>query len=257
MIPKSTEFSIKLAETPDEKRAAQRLRYRVFVEELGAKTDPNSAALGIERDVYDDHFNHLILQDKTLPDTDNVVGVYRLLLGEDEGKGLGFYSADEFQLDKIIGCGRKTVELGRSCVDPRYRGGLAMHLLWNGLADHVSEHRIEVLFGVASFPGTDAGAIAHGLSYLHHKHLAPLDLRVAAHGKNAISMDILSEKETDRLAALKQIPPQIKSYLRLGGTVGDGAYVDHEFNTIDVCLVVDTARMTQKYKTYYQRDMSA
>ncbi len=257
MTPYGTEFTIKLAETADELYAAQRLRYRVFVQELGGSTDSASADKGLERDEYDTYFDHLILQDKALPKGDDVIGVYRLLRSDMAVHGARFYTANEFCLDKIRNCGRNTVELGRSCVDKRYRNGAAMHLLWQGLADYVSVHGIEILFGVASFHGTDPAAVSHALSYLHHNYRAPDELRVSAHGANAIAMDILSEKETDHTTALKQIPPLIKAYMRLGGKLGDGAFVDYGFNTIDVCLVMDTVRMAQKYKAVYQRESAA
>lgn len=257
MIPNAGEFSIKLATTPEEIVAAQKLRYRVFVEELGARVDPECTRIGAEVDEFDEYFDHLILQDKSLPQGDDVIGVYRLLRSDVAAKGPGFYSAAEFQLDKIVKSGRKSVELGRSCVDKRYRNGIAMHFLWKGLADYVAAHGIELLFGVASFLGTDRQAIAQALSYLHHNHLAPNDLRVAAQGHNAVGMDIVPASEIDRRAALMQIPPLIKSYLRLGGTVGSGAYIDQGFNTIDVCLIMDTARMSQKYKDFYERDTAA
>lgn len=257
MIPNGANFSIKLAETSAELRAAQRLRYRVFVTELGGRTDAASADLGVERDAYDTHFDHLILCDNDLPADDNVIGVYRLLRSDMAANAAGFYSADEFCLDKIAGSGRKSLELGRSCVDARYRNGGAMHLLWQGLAEYVATHEIEILFGVASFHGTDPRAISHALSFLHHTYLASDDLLVTAYGANAVPMDILPSEKTDRRKALLQIPPLIKSYLRLGGMVGDGAYVDHAFNTIDVCLVMDTLRMSQKYKDFYTRSSAA
>jgi putative hemolysin len=257
MISNDTDFMIKLAETPEEICAAQRLRYRVFVQELGAESSLDLDRSRMEYDAYDTYSDHLVLQDKSLPLGDNVVGAYRLLRGDIALIGPGFYSESEFRLGKISGCGRKSVELGRSCVDARYRNGVVMHLLWNGLADYVATHDIEILFGVASFHGTDPAAISHALSFLHYNYRAPDDLLATAYGANAIAMDILPEKDTDRIVALAQIPPLIKSYIRLGGAVGVGAYIDHGFNTIDVCLVMDTASMAQKYKTFYLRDSAA
>jgi putative hemolysin len=257
MTSNATKFSIKLAQTPAERLAAQRLRYRVFVEELGGTTDRASARRGLECDAYDAYYDHLILQDNTLPETDDVIGAYRLLRSDAKTMGAGFYSAGEFCLDKIKSSGRKSVELGRSCVDVRYRNGVGMHLLWNGLADYVNRHGIEILFGVASFHGTDVQAISHALSYLHHTYPAPADLRVAAVGKNAVAMDILPYDKIDKRKAMRQIPPLIKSYLRAGSTVGEGAYVDFGFNTIDVCLVMDTDRMSRKYRNFYLRDSAA
>ncbi len=257
MTPNNANFSIKLAKSKAELHAAQRLRYRVFVTEFGGATDPDADVLGVERDAYDADYDHLILCDNNLPEADNIVGAYRLLRSDMAVCGKGYYSATEFCLDKIVTCGRNSLELGRSCVDARYRNGIAMHLLWQGLAEYVSDHEIEILFGVASFHGTDPEIISHGLSFLHHNHLAQDDVCVPAYGANAISMDVLPESETDKVVAMQQIPPLIKSYLRLGGAVGEGAFVDHEFNTIDVCLVMDTLRMSQKYKDFYARSSAA
>jgi len=145
------------------------------------------------------------------------------------------------------------VELGRSCVDAEYRGGASMHLLWNGLAEYVLGREIEVMFGVASFHGTDAGQLAQALSFLHYKHLAPEDLRVSAKPEHFQNMDLLPESETDRVAAMSQTPALIKAYLRLGGFVGEGAFIDHDFNTIDVCLIMDTKRMGERYLKFYSR----
>ncbi len=258
MKTNQTQYGVKLAETEAELLAAQRLRYRVFVEEMGASTDPASAVLRLERDGYDTHFDHLILIDKSnLDPQENVVGAYRLLRSEVAANGPGYYSDAEYNLSKIKQSGRKAVELGRSCVDSAHRGGVAMHLLWNGLAEYVLSRDIEIMFGVASFPGLDTRPIAEALSYLHHTHLAPEDLRVKVQPANALAMDILPADQIDRPIARRQIPALIKAYLRLGGFVGEGAFVDHSFNTIDVCLLMDTARMSEKHRSYYVKGQTA
>ena len=128
-----------------------------------------------------------------------------------------------------------------------------MHLLWNGLAAYVLERDIELLFGVASFHGTDPTPLAEALSYLHYEHLAPPDLRVRAHPERYLEMNLMARADIDPIRALRAIPPLIKAYLRLGGFVGEGAYVDEDFNTIDVCVVMDTVRMTERYLQFYQR----
>ena len=245
---------VRLAENEDEINSAQRLRYRVFVEEMGADTSPENHALRRETDQFDPFFDHLILIDRKRAESDpenKVVGVYRLMQGEIAAANIGFYGASEYDLSKLLGLGRKVVELGRSCVDKDYRGGIGMHMMWDALGDYVVRNQIEIMFGVASFHGTDPNEIAHALSYLHHKYLAPEDIRVTAKSDSRAEMDILPMDEIDRSTALKQIPSLIKGYLRLGGFVGDGAYIDHEFNTIDVCLLMDTERMSQKRRAYF------
>lgn len=241
-------FTVKIAETQDELRAAQRLRYDVFVRELGGGGEMVDHEAGLERDKFDPYFDHMLAIDNLTGET---VGVYRLLPGERAVELGQFYSEDEYDLTVLKQSGRKLLELGRSCLHPDYRGGMAMYHLWNGLAAYVTEREIEVLFGVASFHGTDVQELAQPLSQLHHNHLAPLDLRVRAQPDMFQSMDLVAREDLDRRAAMVQVPALIKAYLRLGGFVGEGAFIDHAFNTTDVCLILDTARMNERQKRIY------
>lgn len=242
------EFSVKLVETDDELRAAQALRYDVFVRELGGGGDLVDHEAGLERDQFDPFFDHMIATDT---DTGAVVGVYRLLRDDQAARAGQFYSEDEYDLSVLRRSGRRLLELGRSCLHPDYRGGTAMHHLWSGLADYVALHDIDILFGVASFHGTDIAPLAAPLSMLHHNHLAPPDLRVRARADHFQRMDLIAQDRLDRRAAMVQVPSLIKAYLRLGGSVGEGAYIDKAFNTVDVCLVLDTARLSPRQKRRY------
>ncbi len=249
-------FSVRLAESDDDVAAAQRLRYRVFVEEMGATPSAENAAERRERDRFDPYFEHLLLIDNKPDDPDvecGVVGVYRLLLGARAKQGIGFYGAGEYDLTLLENYPRETLELGRSCVDAGHRGGAGMHLLWVGLGQYVGEHEVGVMFGVASFHGSDPAPLAQALSYLHHNHLAPPDLRVTAIANSRARMDILPPERVDKAEAMRQIPALIKAYIRLGGFVGEGAYIDRDFNTIDVCLLMDTERMVSRYRKFYLR----
>ena len=129
-----------------------------------------------------------------------------------------------------------------------------MYHLWTGLARYVAEHKVEILFGVASFHGTNPDTLAEPLSLLHHRHLAPAHLRVRASEVAYQSMNLIPEAELDRRSAMMQVPALIKAYLRVGGYVGDGAFVDHGFNTTDVCLVMDATRIGEKQKNIYQKE---
>ncbi len=250
MVATSQGFSVRLARDAADLKAAQRLRYDVFVSELGGDGPLVDHDERLEKDRFDPFFDHLLLLDEAKNGA--VVGVHRLLR-EDGAKAAGqFYSEDEYDLGPLRRSGRKLLELGRSCVAPDYRGGTGLFHLWQGLADYVLAHGVEILFGTASFHGTDITPLAQSLSLLHHRHLAPEPLRVRARAYQP--MDLVSEKNIDRKAAMLQIPPLIKAYLRLGGCVGDGAFVDHAFNTTDVCLVMDTAKMTERQKGLYVKD---
>ena len=253
MTPKKPEFTLRLARDEMDIRAAQRLRYRVFVDELGGDGALVDHDAGLERDRFDPHFDHLLLIDenRSVRAEDNVVGVYRLLPSDRVAQAGQYYSEDEYDLARLRESGRKLLELGRSCVDRDYRGGMAMFRLWQGLADYVLDREIEILFGVASFHGTDVAALAEPLSLLHHNHLAPPELRVRARAFQG--MDLVAPDDIDRVGAMRAVPALIKAYLRLGGFVGEGAFVDRAFNTIDVCLVMDTERMSATARATFTR----
>ena len=244
-------FTLTLAEREEDRLAAERLRYEVFVEELGGDGPLVDHAGRFERDPFDPVFDHLVLIDdrRNRAALDHVVGVYRLLPGD---RGHRFYSEDEYDLGCLKNSGRRLLELGRSCVHRDYRNGVALHLLWQELARYVQHRRIELLFGVASLHGTDLAALAPSLALLHHRHLAPSRLRVRARAGAFQDMNLMPLEQVDRVAAMRAVPALLKSYLKLGGFVGEGAFIDHAFNTTDVCLILDTAQMNQRQARIYQ-----
>lgn len=252
-IKQDENLELRLARGPSDVMAAQRLRYRVFVRELGGDGELVDHDAGLEIDRFDPFCQHLLLIDRQRDAEagDHVVGVYRMMSQAGSDRAGGYYSETEFDLAPLRRSGRKLLELGRSCVDESYRRSSAMFLLWNGLARYLAENDIGILFGVASFHGTNLDELAQPLSYLHQTHLSPVGLRVTARGVNAHAMNLQANDTIDRAAALRAIPPLIKAYLRLGGCVGDGCYVDHAFNTTDVCMVMDTTRFSDIQRNRY------
>lgn len=239
-------FSVSLARTDADIQAAQALRYQVFVEEMGASGQQVDHAARLERDYFDAFCDHLLITETR---TNHVIGTYRLMRREQAEAAGRFYSETEYDLDTLKSSGRSLLEVGRSCLHPQFRGGSALFHLWSGLADYVATHRIDVLFGVASFPGTDLDQLAEPLSMLHHGFLAPVSLRCRSEVFQ--SMALLPKEDVDRKRAMLQIPALIKAYLRLGGVIGEGAYVDHSFNTTDVCMILDTCAMTDRQKRMF------
>lgn len=236
---------VRLARDTADLMAAQHLRYRVFIEELGGTGPLVDHANKLECDELDPYFDHLLLVDTRLNPDDgaHVVGAYRLLPDDRLERTNGFYCDREFDLHALKSSGRRLLELGRSCVAKEYRGGPAMLLMWHALAAYVARSGHEILFGAASFHGTDPNALAQPLGLLHHRHLAPPELRVRA--KVYQRMDMVAPDQLDRKAALAQLPSLIKAYLRIGGVVGDGAFIDHDFRTTDICVILDTNVMAR------------
>ena len=235
--------------------SAQELRYRIFYEEMGAVASPETAASKLDRDRFDNDADHLLVIDHALGGS--VVGTYRLLRRRIADRQGGFYTAGEFDISKIVAFPGEIMELGRSCVDIRYRNRATMQLLWKGIAAHVLHHDIRLMFGCASFPGDDPERHAMALSYLHHHHRAPDPICPRALPEHYVDMGILDHEAVDAKAAINGLPPLLKGYLRLGGWVGDGAVVDRQFNTTDVCVVVRIDSLTHRYHKHYARSAGA
>jgi putative hemolysin len=247
-------LELRLAAGPDDIAAAQALRYRVFYDEMQARPSAEGAALRRDIDPFDAVCDHLLAIDTSRPPGPGaVVATYRLLRGSVAREHGRFYTAAEYDIDCLFGYPGEMLELGRSCVAADYRNRPTMQLLWRGIADYVFHHDISLMFGCASLHGTDAAAHALPLSYLHHFHLAPPALRPRALDALYVDMDFIPADQVDQKAALAALPPLIKGYLRLGGFVGDGAVIDEQFNTVDVCIVVKTDLVTERYYKHYSR----
>lgn len=242
---------IRLATSANELDAAQALRYRVFYDEMGAHPLPAMAATQRDFDRYDTACDHLIVVDQQRPTGTQVVGTYRLMRREHAGVAGGFYSAAEYNIAPLTNFPGTIMELGRSCVDAAYRDRATLNLLWRGIAEYLNSHDIDLMFGCASLPGTDPKQLAIQLSYLYHYHLAPEAIRPRALPHRFASMNLLAKGAIDPKRALASLPPLLKGYLRIGAFVGEGAVVDHQFNTTDVCVVVRTEMIAGRYTRHF------
>ncbi|MBU6507071.1 MAG: GNAT family N-acetyltransferase [Alphaproteobacteria bacterium] len=251
-------LEVRLARNEGEIAAAQALRYRVFYQEMGAHPTVETALVQRDFDDFDAFCDHLLVFDHARgAGNDAVVGTYRLIRREAAARVGRFYSAAEYDLRCVAEYPGAVLELGRSCIDPQWRTRPTMQLLWRGIAAYVFDFGIELMFGCASLPGTDPNALAVPLSYLYHHHLAPPALRPRALSDRYLDMNRLPADAFDPAEALNQLPPLLKGYLRLGGFVGDGAVIDQQFNTTDVCIVVKTDLVTEKYYRHYERRVRA
>ena len=252
---RSGDLGVRLAIGRAEIDAAQALRYDIFYNEMGARADAATVARRRDQDMFDEVAEHLVVLDHAASDMRaGIVATYRLIDAAAAARVGGFYSAGEFDIAALLATAGNVLELGRSCVHPRYRGGRAMQLMWRGLAAYVYARRIDVMFGCASLPGTDPDRIADQLTYLHHAHMAPAALRPRALSQHYVEMQRGDASALDVRRTTAALPPLIKGYLRLGGWVGDGAVIDAAFNTIDVAIVVRTDQVTERYMRHYERE---
>lgn len=252
-------LEVRLASTPFEIDAAQSLRYRVFYEEMSAKAD--AVTLASERDVdrFDAICDHLLVIDHSKKDENGqgaIVGCYRLLRQEIADAHGGFYTAGEYDVTPLFagrGAGLRFLELGRSCVLPPYRNRPTVELLWHGILLYVAEHRLDVMFGCASFEGTDPDALALPLSYLHHNYMTPPEWYVRALPDQFVEMNRIPKDQINPREAMRRLPPLIKGYLRAGCYIGDGAVIDHQFNTTDVLILFPVAQISERYKAKWEQ----
>jgi putative hemolysin len=256
-------MEVRLARSPAEVAAAQSLRYQVFYEELTARPTPEMAAARRDFDRFDEYCDHLLVLDHTAGGVGQVVGTYRLLRRSAAEKHGGFYTATEFDISRLLAVPGEIMEVGRACTDVTHRRNRStMQLLWRGIASYAIHYDVKIMFGCASLPGTEPLANARPLSFLHYNHLAPDHLRARALPGRYVRIDLLPPREVEAekavaeleaRATLSALPPLIKGYLRLGGFIGDGAVIDPEFGTTDVCIIVVTDQLAAKYFNHYLR----
>jgi L-ornithine Nalpha-acyltransferase len=249
--------TVRLARNESEVSAAQHLRYRVFYEEYAAKPTEEMARQRRDFDDFDAVADHLIVIDESIADPHKcIVGTYRLLRREAAEKSGAFYTSTEYDINTLLNSGTTLLELGRSCVLAEYRTRPVLQLLWQGITDYMLDHEIGLMFGCASLHGTDIAALSKELAYLHHYHLAPAATRPRALNGQYVDMNLHAKEDIDAKAIFAALPPLIKGYLRLGAYIGEGAVVDSQFNTIDVCIVLPIQQVTARYRKFYARKVN-
>jgi putative hemolysin len=251
-------LEVRMAETDIEVEAAQRLRYRVFYEEMSAVPTPEMRAERRDFDKYDPYCDHMLVIDRSLHDEDGqplVVGTYRMIREAYLDKIGGFYTASEYDLTPMLAAwptNTRYLELGRSCIAEAYRSRTStMQLLWRGLMAYVARFSSDLMFGCASFGGTDPQALALPLSYLHHYHGMPASLRVRARPDLYVEMNLMPKEAIDMKEALRSLPPMIKGYLRAGCVIGEGAVIDRQFDTTDVFIYLPVKDMDPRYMSRF------
>lgn len=233
-------LAVGLASSAEEVRDAQRLRYRVFVEEMGARLDAETP--GIESDRFDPYCQHLIVRDLR---EGRVVGCYRILTETQARRAGGFYSQTEFDLTPILALPGRFMEVGRTCVDAQYRNGATIALLWSGLARFMLMNRFDYLMGCASIPlvgGTEGAAAIY--AQLARRHLSPAGCRV-------VPRHPLPRLQLTDAAPDTEVPPLIQAYLRVGAQIcGEPAW-DPAFNVADLFLLLRADAISARYARHF------
>jgi putative hemolysin len=218
--------------------AAQKLRWQVFADEMGARLP--SRVPGVDQDIYDPYCDHLIVRDEN---SGRVVGTYRILSPQASRRIGGYYSESEFDLTRLGHLRQHLVEIGRSCIDAEFRSGAVIALLWSGLANYMKQNGHEYLMGCASIGMKDGGHNAAGIYNVLTEHMAPLEYRVFP--RCPLPLDRIEAASTP------EVPPLLKGYMRAGAWIcGEPAW-DPDFNTADLLLLMPMSRVEGRYSRHF------
>ena len=249
-------LEVRLTTNERDIRAAQSLRYKIFVDEMGATLSPSAMALELDFDAYDKYCEHFVLLDTNIVGgtSEQIIGTYRILRQQVADRHNGFYSQSEFDIAELTTRHRdkKFVELGRSCVLKEYRNRRSVELLWQGIWAYAGQHQIDVMFGCASFFGAVPAAHAHALSFLYHFAKTSDEWSVGANQAIAHEMDLMPKEAIVAKQVFGALPPLIKGYLRLGASFAPEAVIDQDFNTTDVLVMLPVSQISARYIKHYR-----
>lgn len=250
----------RLARSAAEVRAAQALRYEVFYREMDAHPNPANRLLKRDKDAFDRYCDHLLVIDTETKKND-IVGTYRMMQQSQAREIGGFYSQTEFDLDPLIKANPDAnfLELGRSCILAPYRNKRTMELLWHGTWSHAVANKIDIMFGCASFEGTNPAEFSEALSWLVDNAVLEGNEDCLATAKSFVNLRSFSRSKDDQVdlrRAMAAMPPLIKGYLRLGAKISSHAVVDHQFGTTDVLVVLKVDQINPRYLSHFGADAS-
>ncbi|MDD3088900.1 MAG: GNAT family N-acetyltransferase [Candidatus Omnitrophica bacterium] len=250
VLVESRTFLVKLAETDEEVRQAQRLRFTVFNQDQHRGLSSSEKQM-MDRDEFDKYCIHLLVIKKN---SGEVIGTYRAQLGSIAKDSLGFYSAREYAITGLEGKEDKCLELGRSCVSSRYRGGAAITLLWSAIAKLLIRSRMGYMMGCVSLDEDDPGTAWR--LYDHFKAVGMVHPSIKATPKEEFRLSLpgplSSENGVQDLTLDPVLPPLFKAYIRLGAKICGEPALDREFGTIDFFILVDVSQIPQRYIRHFK-----
>jgi len=239
-------YEVRFAQNKGEVHAAQALRYRIFYAEKNGNPSAEMRAAQRDMDEWDEFGYHIIVIDTRAQTQPAIVGTLRLFYNYCLQPEQQFYTEETFDLTHVRNHYEKHLELSRFCIDSNGRGGAILMLIWKYAMSFIQDNQIDVMFGCASFSGTNIDEHKPILNYLYEHHLAPVALRPSPKVDDYVSITELYEPNAQWDEAQKSIPTLLRGYLKLGARISDAAIIDHAFNTVYVAIYVETANMLRK-----------
>ncbi|MHA1541076.1 MAG: GNAT family N-acetyltransferase [Alphaproteobacteria bacterium] len=238
-------YIVRLAKTKEEIDEVQKLVEEVFFLEEGI--DPATVTQS-EHDikVINPVCDHLIVIHK---ESNRIVSTYRLIRREHAEKIGGFYTKSEYDLTKLLNYDGEILEFSRAVTHKDFRGSGTMMITWKGLAEYIKAYDVKLMFGVPSFHGIDPSKFKNEMAYLYHFHKERDE--ICCRSKEYADMNLVPKNQINEKEAFMNLPALFKGYLRVGAKIGDGAFIDEEFDTIDVFIIVETDATNETYKKHF------
>lgn len=254
-VAETRQLTVRWACCEEDVRQAQRLRYRVFAMEMGAKlTPPTGMMPGLDADAFDPFCDHLLVKAVTRSDDDDglLVGTYRVLAPDAARRAGGLYMDTEFDLAPLAGLRSRAVELGRSCVHPAWRSGGVILALWTALCQYMYVHRLETMLGCASVGLKDGGQLANALwRSLRTTHLVEPRWQVQPSIALPLTHDIEMPVTPTGACRALPTPPLVKGYLRCGARLLGPPALDKAFNTADLPMMLHLSELAPRYRKHF------
>jgi putative hemolysin len=212
-------YRARLAASVGDLIAARSLRHRCFA---------SARRLDLER--IDNICDHVLIE--TL-DGEDLVACFRML--KLEGANLHYcYSGQYYDLDALRTFEGPMLEVGRFCIDPLHNDPDILRLAWSALTTYVDRSGVRMLFGCSSFQGIDPANYPAAFALLRDHYLAPRRWAPRTKANEVFAYAADSAPAPEMSAALRQVPPLLRSYLSMGARVSDHAVIDRTMNTLHV-----------------------
>ena len=237
-VEKMEKFTVKFAETEQEKMQTYKLRYNELI--LEYRPD-NTNDVGYDLTPYDEYSKLAICVDN---ETEQVVGCYRIITSDTLPQGKSFVSEGEFDITLLKNSGEKIAELSRAVIKKEYRGSVVLMLLLRFIIGYIKKKEYRFIIGEASFYGTDKMALQKEISYIAHNHYNP-DYKIECLDKNQV--EILPRESLDEREIKRSLPPLIRAYASFGAFLSKDTFCDYEFGSIDTFVLLDCLNFNEKY----------
>lgn len=240
----SNRYLVRLAETDEDIKKAQALRYRIFNLELGEGLS-SSEETKLDADKYDSQCDHLLVIDR---EEDGVIGTYRMQTYKTAQNQGGLYTSDLFDVEGIPeNILQQSVEVGRACIERGHRNGRVLYLLWRGLAKYLSMTGSRYLFGCCSITSQDPREAWVVMDYLRQNRYLHEDFKIES--KESYHCEQV-ERDTEAWKTIT-LPQLFRLYMSLGAKVLSKPAIDREFKTIDYLVMLDVEKIDERSRMLF------